>query len=185
MKQTKAKKRAAANRDQVADMAAQIAALEKMTTGELATRYADVFGEPTRSRNKSYLKKKVAYRIQEIAEGGLSARARDRIEELAADAPIRHRQRRVAEPASENAAPDGSNPEQKGRDPRLPAVGEVLVKVHRGVEHQVSMLDGGFEYQGERYTSLSKIAKVITGTNWNGFLFFGLTQRKRTPRTAR
>jgi len=185
MKQMNAKKRAAANRDQVADLAAQIAALERMTTGELAARYAEVFGEPTRSRNKSYLKKKVAYRIQEIAEGGLSARARDRIEELAADAPIRHRQRRVAEPASENAAPDGSNPEQKGRDPRLPAVGEVLVKVHRGVEHQVSMLDGGFEYQGERYTSLSKIAKVITGTNWNGFLFFGLTQRKRTPRTAR
>jgi hypothetical protein len=184
MKQMNAKKRAAANRDEVADMAAQIAALERMTTGELATCYAEVFGEPTRSRNKSYLKKKVAYRIQEIAEGGLSARAKVRIEELAADAPIRHRQRRGAEAPSENAAPNSSNPGQ-GRDPRLPAVGEVLVKVHRGTEHQVRMMEDGFEYQGERYTSLSKIAKEITGTNWNGFLFFGLTQRKRAPRAVR
>jgi hypothetical protein len=184
MKATNTMKRAAAVRNQVADMAAQIAALERMTTGELATRYAEIFGETTRSRNKSYLKKKVAYRIQEIAEGGLSARAKSRIEELAEDAPIRHRQRRVAEPASENAAPHGSNPGQ-GRDPRLPPVGEVLVKVHRGTEHQVLMLEDGFEYQGERYTSLSKIAKEITGTNWNGFLFFGLTQRKRAPRVAR
>jgi hypothetical protein len=68
MNQTNAKKRAAANRDQVADMAAQIAALERMTTAELAARYAEVFGEPTRSRNKGYLKKKVAYRIQEIRD---------------------------------------------------------------------------------------------------------------------
>jgi hypothetical protein len=64
-------------------------------------------------------------------------------------------------------------------------VGQVLVRIHRGVEHKVRMLEDGFEYQGERYTSLSKIAKVITGTNWNGFLFFGLTQRKRTPKAAR
>jgi hypothetical protein len=183
MKTTNAKKRSAENRDQVADMAAQIAALERMTTGELAARYAEIFGEPTRSRNKSYLKKKVAYRIQEIAEGGLSARAKSRIDELAADAPIRHRQRRGAEATSENAT-SGANPEPKGRDPRLPAVDEVLVKVHRGTEHQVRMMEEGFEYQGERYTSLSKIAKVITGTNWNGFLFFGLTQRKRAPRAA-
>lgn len=185
MKQSNAKKRAAANQDQVADMAAQIAALERMTTGELAARYAEVFGEPTRSRNKSYLKKKVAYRIQEIAEGGLSARAKARIEELAADAPIRHRQRRGAEHPSVNAASDSGNPGQRGRDPRLPAVGEVLVKVHRGAEHQVRMLEDGFEYQGERYTSLSRIAKEITGTNWNGFLFFGLTQRKHAPRAVR
>ena len=68
MNQTNAKKRAAANRDQVADMAAQIAALERMTTAELAARYAEVFGEPTSSRNKGYLKKKVAYRIQEIRD---------------------------------------------------------------------------------------------------------------------
>jgi len=184
--QTNAKKRAAANREQVADMAAQIAALERMTTAELAARYAEVFGEPTRSRNKGYLKKKVAYRIQEIAEGGLSARALARIDELAEEAPIRHRQRRDRVASAVAAAVTGQEDEdQKPRDPRLPAVGEVLVKKHKGLEHEVRVLDDGFEYQGVRYSSLSKIARAITGTTWNGYLFFGLTRRKPAAKATR
>ncbi len=174
-----AKTRAARARSQVADVATQVAQLERMTTAELTARYAELFGEPTRSRNKAYLKKKVAYRIQELAEGGLSARARARIDELAEDAPLRYRRGRASEePADQAPAEEPPAPDAKARDPRLPPVGEVLVKTHKGTDHEVRMLDDGFEYQGERYASLSKIARVITGTNWNGFLFFGLCSRK-------
>lgn len=116
MTRSKKKKRAAEARGQVADVAAQIAELEHLTTTQLATRYAEIFGEPTRSRNKPYLKKKVAYRIQELAEGGLSGRAKARIEELAEDAPIRHRQRRDRSTAT-NTTPNASP--KKQRDPRL------------------------------------------------------------------
>ena len=174
------KTRAATARAEVANVAAQIAALEQMTTAELAARYAEVFGEATRSRNKAYLKKKVAWRIQEIAEGGLTARAKARIDELAEDAPIRRR----GLPATSVAA-DPDTPEATTRDPRLPAAGETLVKTHKGIDHEVLMLDDAFEYQGERYTSLSKIARVITGTTWNGFLFFGLAKRKPARKATR
>ena len=176
------KTRAARARTEVADVAAEISALEQMTTAELAERYAEVFGETTRSRNKAYLKKKVAWRIQEIAEGGLSPRARKRADELAEDAPIRRR----GLPATTVAADaDADAPAGKQRDPRLPAAGETLTKTHRGVDHEVLVLNDAFEYRGERYTSLSKVAKVITGTTWNGFLFFGLAKRKPARKAAR
>jgi hypothetical protein len=58
------------------------------------------------------------------------------------------------------------------RDPRLPSPGTILKRVHDGVEHQVKVLADGFEYRGEQYRSLSKVARTITGTPWNGFLFF-------------
>lgn len=82
-------------------------------------------------------------------------------------------------------APGPAGEDQKPRDPRLPEPGEVLVKKHKGVEHEVRVLDDGFEYQGERYSSLSKIARAITGTTWNGYLFFGLTRRKPAAKATR
>ena len=66
-----------------------------------------------------------------------------------------------------------------GRDPRLPEPGSVLTRNYQGNDHDVTVLDDGFEYQGERYRSLSKIAREITHTNWNGYLFFGLQRRTR------
>jgi hypothetical protein len=60
------------------------------------------------------------------------------------------------------------------RDSRLPPVGTVITRVHKEKEHQVKVLADGFEYQGQRYRSLSKIARIITGTNWNGIAFFKL-----------
>ena len=153
-----------------ADLTAQLQEVLGMTTGELVARYREVFGEPTRSRNKAYLRKKVGWRIQELAEGGLSQRALDRIQELAPSAPARWRTPRpdfplVAESPAEPEAP-------KERDPRLPPVGTVLVRAHQGAQHAVTVLDDGFEYAGEQYRSLSGIARAITGTPWNGFLFF-------------
>jgi hypothetical protein len=150
----------------------ELVALDGMTVGELAEKYLEVFGEPSRSRNKAYLQKKIAWRIQELAEGGLSERAKRRIAELAEEAPIRQRPAREANRATDEAA----------RDPRLPKPGTVLKRTHGGREHVVTVHADDFEYRAKRYSSLSAIAKAITDTNWNGLLFFGLTTRRISKR---
>jgi hypothetical protein len=60
--------------------------------------------------------------------------------------------------------------------------GSVIVKDHQGRTIVVRVLDHGFEYDGNRFASLSAIAGKITGTKWNGFLFFGLTKESRNGR---
>jgi hypothetical protein len=155
----------------MATVSQQLASLEGMTVGQLAEKFREVFGFPTRTRNKPYLRKRVAWRIQELAEGGLSPRALAKIEELAPLAPVRWR--------PDLTTSTGAGPLPRTRDPRLPAPGTVLVRTHKGVEHQVTVLADGFEYHEERHASLSQIARLITGTPWNGFLFWGLQRRTR------
>lgn len=159
----------------IASIAEQLASLEGMTVGELAIKFREVFGVPTRTRNKPYLRKRVAWRIQELAEGGLSPSALAKIEELAPLAPVRWRPELTA---STNA----STP-SRSRDRRLPQPGSVLLRVHKGVEYRVNILDDGFEYNGQRHASLSQIARLITGTPWNGYLFFGLQRRTRASQS--
>ena len=147
---------------------AELAALVEMTGAQMAGKYLALFGQPARSRNKDFLRKRLAWRIQELAEGGLSERALSRIQELgsaglaAARRPARVRTSSSPIPHSTEAA----------RDPRLPPAGTVVRRIHGTTEHSVTILDEGFEYRGEKYRSLSKIARLITGTPWNGYLFF-------------
>jgi hypothetical protein len=159
----------------------QLAALRQMGTTQLRARYLEVFGEPSRSGNKDYLFKKVAWRIQSLAEGGLSERARRRAEELARDADVRTT---VPRPPKETAgmaprtlvlaAP--ASPAANGRD-RLPIPGTVLTRAYRGRDVAVTVLaDGTFEWEGQTYRSLSAIAKAVTGSHWNGYVFFGLNK---------
>ncbi len=152
----------------VADVAAEIAELGTMTVGELRERFLEVYGEPNRSRNKVYLRKKVAWQIQALAEGGLSQRALDRIEELAPLAPVRWR------PNLKDLDAPAGKVKKKSRDPRLPPAGTRLTREFKGEVYEVEVLEHGFIYAGERYASLSKVAKVIAQSPWNGFLFFGL-----------
>lgn len=166
------KEAASQARRAVADVSGQLAALREMTVGQLCERYREVFGEPTRSRNKDHLRKKIAWRIQEQANGGLSDHALARIAELAPNAPVRWRAR------SGGGAAAATEPDMV-RDPLLPTPGTVLVREHQGVEHRVTVLEDGFEFRGVRYRSLSKIAKEITGTRWNGYLFFRLKSRAK------
>ena len=152
----------------VVQMGADLAALSRFTGPELAEKYLILFGQSARSRNKVFLRKRLAWRIQELAEGGLSERALARIEELGPAALASWRR-----PARGGAASPTRPPgERAARDPRLPSTGTVLARVHGTTEQNVTVLDDGFEYRGERYRSLSKIARVITGTPWNGYLFF-------------
>src|SRR5207253_10134243 len=147
----------------------QIAALERMGPTELRAQYLKVFGEPSRSANRQYLYKKVAWRIQSLAEGALSERAKRRAEELARDADIRST---VPKTPEQSVALRVTKAD--GRD-RLPIPGTVLTRTYRGKHVAVTVLaDGQFDYAGQTYKSLSAIAKAVTGSHWNGYLFFGL-----------
>ncbi|MGC9455235.1 MAG: DUF2924 domain-containing protein [Phycisphaerae bacterium] len=151
---------------------AELAALEKMTTGELAERYADLTDQPVRTRHRAYLIRKIAWRLQADAEGGLSERARRRAAELANDADVR-----VMPPKAPPKAPKGA-PTRTVRvsraDPRLPAPGTALTRVYKGRTLQVVVLDDGFEFEGQRFPTISAVAKAITGSHVSGFRFFGL-----------
>ncbi len=159
-------------RSAVGEIADQLSALTSMTAAELKTRYEEVFGEPSRSSNKDYLRKKIAWRIQELAEGGLSDKAKQRIEELSVDAPLRYK-KSTQKPSFSQGTP------VHPLDPRLPLPDSIITKEHKGVTHKVTVLADGFQYKDKPYRSLSKIAREITGTSWNGFLFFGLTEQSR------
>jgi hypothetical protein len=143
-----------------------------MTVGDLAELYREVYGEPTRTRNKDYLRKRLQFRLQELVQGGLSPKALAMVSTIGDELPERWRIRQ----ASKVKLPAPEAP----RDPRLPVVGAVVRRIHQGTTHEVTIAQDGFEYAGRRYKTLSAIAKEITGTPWNGFTFFGLAKSGAT-----
>jgi len=155
-------------RGNLGDVTRQIAELASMTTGQLREKFLEVYGYESGSRNRVYMQKKIAWQIQALAEGGLSPFALERIEQLAPLAPIRWR------PSLQETISPEEAQARVARDPRLPAAGTILRKQHKGVTHEVKVLDSGFEYAGDNYPSLSKVARAIAGTPWNGFAFFCL-----------
>jgi hypothetical protein len=163
----------------------QIAALERMTVGQLQKRYAEVFGEAARSGNKQWLFRRIAWRIQALAEGDLATRAIERSRELARglarDADLRLRPPPAPPPTLRAGA--ATTHLAVHRDERVPPPGAVLTRLFKGREHRVTVLPNGFEHDGEVYRSLSAVAHAITGSHWNGFLFFGLTKPKETARS--
>ncbi|WP_254626406.1 DUF2924 domain-containing protein [Myxococcus sp. CA039A] len=161
-----------AARKQLADVPQQLATLAHMRVPELAKKYQELYGEPTRSRNANYLRKRLAFRIQELAEGGLSARAVARIAELGDTLPESWRMRQSEVEKKNDAAPPSAADD--GRDVRLPPPGAVLTRLYKGSQLRVTVREDSFEYEGKQHRSLSSIAKLVTGTAWNGFTFFGL-----------
>jgi hypothetical protein len=155
-------------------------ALDSMQLPALRAKYREVFKEDTGSHNGPWLRKRIAYRLQEIAFGGLSERAKARITELALDTPFRRRGfpvTKAAAPAVVEPAPAESLVEALSkRDRRLPPPGTTLRRQYDGAMHVVVVEADGFVFRGQRHDSLSKIARLITGTNWNGYTFFGLTK---------
>ena len=153
----------------------EIRALRKQPVAALKLRYRELFGEASASANKSHLIRRIGWRLQAIAEGDLTERARRRAAELAADADLRLRP-----PRSFYRKLEGKeDPPPSPRDERLPAVGRVLHREYRGCVLRVTVLEQGYEYDGRQYTSLSSIAYQVTGTRWNGFAFFRLGGRER------
>jgi hypothetical protein len=156
------------------DLTVELAALRRLTVPELRVRYAELFGEPTGAANKPWLLKRLAWRLQALAEGDLSERARRRAEELACDADLRlnpPRPRLATAPAAAEprAAILPFQPDQ-----RLPPPGSVITRRYKGRTLHVLVQADGFEFEGEVYRSLSAVAKAITGSHCNGYLFFRL-----------
>ena len=152
--------------------------LRQMTIGDLQLEWMKVFGEPARSTNREHLWKRLAWKVQEQVYGGLSERAKTRIEELVPAGSVRAKTPNVVAPAADPALPTGCH--RSHRDPRLPSPGTVISKTYKGTELRVTVRDDGYEFDGAMYASLTAVAKHLTGCkSINGKLFFGLTQRKR------
>lgn len=133
----------------------RVAALPGMTIDELKKLWADLHQDEAPPYNRVFLVKRLAYRLQELALGGLSKTTEKRIERMAADEEL---------PLQERKRPPGEK--------LLP--GTQLIREWKGAEHRCTVLVDGFEYQGRRFGSLSAVATAITGTKWNGHLFFAL-----------
>jgi hypothetical protein len=152
-------------------IAREAAALRRLTIAEMRARYAEVFGEPTNAHNRIWLVRRIAWRLQALAEGDLSERARRRAEELANGADLRlgpPRSKAVEQVLSEAATVAAPSP----RDDRLPPPGTILVRPFRGQNLQVQILTDGFAFESQVYRSLSAVARAITGSHCNGFHFF-------------
>ncbi len=135
---------------------AQITALPATSTGELKRMWRELHGSEPPPYNRKFLVSRLAYRLQELACGGLSRKTLARLDRLADEEDSRLKGKARRRPSDR------------------PVAGTRLIREWQGTEHHVTVLADGFEYQGRRYQSLSAIARAITGTRWNGPLFFGL-----------
>lgn len=139
---------------------AKVAALPSLDAKDLRALWQEYFDEDAPKKKRDYLIPRLAWRIQELAYGGLSDTAKQRLEQLL----------RMKELEKQRDEPKRLN---------RPAVGTRLVREYHGVEHHVTVTRNGFEYQGRTFRSLSQIARQITGSPWSGPLFFGLVQKDK------
>ena len=157
----------------------QLRQLSRLSVAGLKVKYRETFGEEAKVLHKQFLVRRIAWKLQTRIHGDLSQRARQRIAAIAdasdfgsystvesGDGAASHQLRKRTIQA-------GSQ-----RDPRLPPVGTLLRRRYQGREIVVKVLDNGFECDSERYGSLSELARELTGTRWNGLLFFGLAERR-------
>ncbi len=142
-----------------ADVLGRLAALQTLPTPDLKRQWRELFANEPPAYNRRYLQSRLSYRVQELACGGLRPETRARLEALGEQL-------------------DGGNVVlRRVRADSRPLAGTRLLREHAGVEHVVTVLVDGFEWEGRPYRSLSAIARAITGTRWNGWTFFGLRQR--------
>lgn len=145
-----------------AQVLARLAGLRAMTVRELKAEWVKLFDKPPPNNSRPYLQQRLAYRVQELTHGGLSKPVVAMLDALADEVEGKKVRKSVIS------------------DPRNPVIGTRLVREWDGVEHVITILRDGFDWQGRRYKSLSAIARTITGTQWNGYRFFGLRENRRT-----
>lgn len=157
------------------DRASAIEELRTLKVAALRTKYKELFGENSKSYNRQFLFRRVAWQTQAQAEGGLSERARLRAAEIANDGDLRTRAPRSFLDTPQTTARRVATLSETSRDWRTPPPGTLLTRRLDGRDIVVKVLPNGFEYQSRQYRSLSAIAREVTGTHWNGPRFFGLT----------
>jgi hypothetical protein len=147
------------------DTRPQLAELRRLSMSDLKQRWRDLIGTDPPQYSRSFLVSRLAYRLQELAHGGLSPSAIADMDAILDDAGCdklgRIRRRRNGGPGH-----------------RKLLIGTRLMREWDDDRYEVTVVKGGFEYRGERFSSLSAIARLITGTRWNGPAFFGLRGKK-------
>jgi hypothetical protein len=151
------------------DIARRIASFEDMTVPELREAHAEICGEPTASRHKGFIRRKLEWALQARAEGSLSQRARRRAQELVQGADLR-----LLAPEERTEVIEYRPTPDRG----LPPPGTTLERLYKGRLIVVTILNEGVDYEGERFTSLTAVARKVTGSAWSGHHFFGLRGRK-------
>jgi Protein of unknown function (DUF2924) len=147
-------------KDKREKLAAELTVLQSFDVTRLRTRWRTLYGSKVPARfSRDLLMRAVAYRLQERALGGLKPTTRRLFQLVAADAHAR-RPAKIA--------------------PRSLEPGAVLIREWNGIKYQVVVLESGFSLRGQRYRSLSQVARQISGSHWSGPLFFGLKDRTKT-----
>ena len=138
----------------------QLAELKTAPTPALKAKWRALFDSEPPPYNRRFLESRLAYRIQELAYGGLKPETKARLIALGEQL-------------------DGGKVERrKLRADHRPITGTRLIREWQGIEHTVIVRDQDFDYEGRPYRSLSAIARAITGTRWNGWVFFGLKNQR-------
>jgi len=152
----------------------EIEQLPYRSVSQLRDRFEQLFGEPTNSRHKYYLARRITWRLQANAEGGLSECAKLRAAQLARESDFR-----VTAPKDKSNEPVGAVVRATAtiRPKTEPLPGVILTREWKGCRHQVEVLPHGYLHEGTIYKSLSAVANAITGGKWNGYVFFGLKRR--------
>jgi len=157
--------------------------LRRASITALREKYQEVFQQETQSRHREHLFRRIAWRLQALAKGDLSERARKRAHDIANDADLRIiAPRDFFNEGGECVTTAPSDAKKRRHDSRVPAVGTVLRREWKGRTVLVEVLESGFRYESRQYGSLSNIAAEVTGTRWNGFAFFGLMPKARRAR---
>ena len=142
---------------------ARIAALKTMAMPDLKRKWRELFDSEPPPYNRRFLESRLAYRIQELAYGGLKPETVERLRALGEQL-------------------DGGNIRvRKLKADTRPITGTQLIREWKGIEHRVTIRDDDFEYRGQPFKSLSAVARAITGTRWNGLVFFGLKNQRAQP----
>jgi hypothetical protein len=146
---------------------ARLAALKAAPLSDLKEQWRALFNSEPPNFNRRYLEARLAYRLQELAYGGLKPETIRRLERLGEQL-------------------DGGDIKKRSMraDHERPLAGTQLLREWQGVEYVITVTTDAFEWQGRPYKSLSAIARAITGTRWNGWVFFGLRHGGRRPAEA-
>lgn len=153
----------------------EIKSLCGMNINDLRSKYYEVYGYHSGARNKDFLIRKIAWKLQSIeSETDIKSATREKAYSIVDFSRLRLNK---LKPNSKTQTTDEDTVKRKikfSRDPRLPKSGAILCKTFAGEQHVVKVLDSGFEYKNEQYKTLSSVDRKIAGTNWNGFKFFNL-----------
>lgn len=142
---------------------AQLAALKGAPAADLRAKWRQLFDTEPPRYNRSFLESRLAYRIQELAYGGLSPATVERLQNLGDQ--------------FDSSAPGAR---RRARAKERPVAGTRLIREWQGVEYTVTVTRDAYEWQGRPYKSLTSVARAITGSAWNGWVFFGL--KSQVPR---